>query len=73
MDIEEIREALQDMESDPNLITLSAYRANADLWPGNRISFVDSHLAYMKANPGVEPRHYLSNLRLRIKKTIQLR
>lgn len=73
MDELEITDALKQMEDDPGLITLSAYRANAEMWPGNRISFVDSHLAYMKANPGVEPRHYLSNLRLRIKKTIKLR
>lgn len=73
MDEIEILTALQSMEADPNLITKSAYRANIDVWPDNRISFVDSHLAYLKAHPAVDPRHYLSNLRLMIKRTPSLR
>lgn len=69
MDETEILTALKAMESDKNLVTKSAYRANAELWPGHRISFVDAHLAYLKSHPAMNPRHYLSNLRLMLRKT----
>ena len=66
---DEIREVLEEMSTDPQMITVSAYRANAELWPGNRISFIDTHLAYIKSHPNLNPQHYLSNLRLSIRKT----
>ncbi len=69
MEESNIVEALKAMESDKNLVTKSAYRANAEMWPGNRISFVDTHLVYLKAHPATNPRHYLSNLRLMLRKT----
>lgn len=65
---EEIVEALQTMQSDASFVTKSAYRANAELWPGNRISFVDSHMAYLKTHPALSPEHYLSNLRLMLRR-----
>ena len=68
MEPDEIITALQAMETNPDLITNTAYRANAELWPTNRISFVDSHLAYLKAHPTVNPQHYLSNLRLMLRR-----
>jgi hypothetical protein len=64
----DILTALQAMETDKSLITKSAYRANAELWPKNRISFVDSHLTYLKSHPAVNPSHYLSNLKLMLRK-----
>ena len=68
MDEEEIITALQAMETNPELLTASSFRANTELWPDNSITFVDNHLAYLKAHPAVAPRHYLSNLRLRLRK-----
>jgi hypothetical protein len=68
MEVQEIRDALHAMEQDKNLYTTSAYAANAELWPDNRISFTDKHLAYLKAHPLLKPEHYLSNLRLKIKR-----
>lgn len=65
---EEIRAELSKMENSELYATESAYRANADLWPGNRISFTDSHLVYLRTHPALQPRHYLSNLRLKTKK-----
>jgi hypothetical protein len=65
---EEIVEILEAMEANPNLITRPAYRANAELWPGNTIPFVDSHLHYIKTHPALNPEHYLSNLRLMIRR-----
>ncbi len=73
MEEEQIIVALREMEADSSFITESAYRANAEVWPKNRISFVDNHLAYLKAHPSVNPEHYLANLRLMIRKTTLLR
>ncbi len=64
----DIKQALEKMVSDPNMITKSGYRANAEQWPDNRISFIDMHLTYLKAHPAVDPELYLSNLRLKIRK-----
>ncbi|HSX24086.1 MAG TPA: hypothetical protein VLE74_03235 [Candidatus Saccharimonadales bacterium] len=68
MEETEILEALQVMEGDPSLVTKSAYRANAEHWPGNSISFIEAHLFYLKSHPAVNPSHYLSNLRLMLRK-----
>jgi len=68
MNEEEISGALSSMLSDRKLITKTAYRANKELWPNNRISFVDNHLAYLKAHPMVDPKHYISNLRLMLRR-----
>lgn len=64
----EIRERLELMEADPQMITKPAYRANALLWPDNIIPFVDSHLEYLKSHKTTVPAHYLSNLRLMLRK-----
>ena len=68
MDESAITIALRAMETDETLVTKAGYRANAELWPGNTISFVDTHLVYLKGHPTVNPRYYLSNLRLMIRK-----
>lgn len=70
MEETEILAALKSLEKDPAYETKSAYRANAELWPNNRISFVDSHLVYLKAHPLLNPRHYISNLKLMLRKRI---
>lgn len=68
MEEAEMQAILKAMEADPSLPTKSVYRANTELWPNNRMSFVDYHLAYIKAHPSLNPRHYLSNLQLMIRK-----
>lgn len=65
---EEVIAALEIMVTDRSLVTVSAYRANAEVWPENRISFIDSHMVYLRTHPAVDPTHYLSNLRLRLRK-----
>ena len=65
---EEVIEALQLMETSPSYITKSAYRANADKWPNHRISFIDQHIAYLKAHPALNPYQYIANLRLMLKR-----
>lgn len=65
---EDIRSALKVMEANPTLVTRPAFRANTEKWPDNEISFVESHVAYLKLHPKTDPQHYLSNLRLMLRK-----
>ncbi|HSX52957.1 MAG TPA: hypothetical protein VLF90_01135 [Patescibacteria group bacterium] len=65
---DEVITALEAMIADRRLVTVSAYRANVDVWPDNRISFIDSHVSYLRAHPAVNPSHYISNLKLRLRK-----
>lgn len=65
---EETKAALEEMVDDPHMITKSGFRANKELWPDNKISFVQMHLDYLKKHSRVNPEHYLSNLRLMIRK-----
>lgn len=68
-ELEEARNLLLEMQNDPLLVTPTAYRANSELWPNNEISFVDAHLTYLKAYPQITVQDYISNLRLKLKKT----
>lgn len=65
---EEIVEELQKMEQDPAMVTKPSFTTNSEAWAENKISFVGSHLAYLKSHKYVNPEHYLSNLRLTIRK-----
>lgn len=64
---EEVLDALTKMQDDPTMLTADAYSPNTTLWPDNRIPFADIHLAYLATHKNVDPRNYLSNLRLMIK------
>jgi hypothetical protein len=70
-DLIEAKEILLLMEQDPNYITEPAYRANAEVWPDHQISFIECHLHYLKAHPEVSAKHYISNLRLKLKKIVR--
>lgn len=67
-DLTEARADLLKIEADSAFITRSSYSANTSLWPDNRISFIDIHLAYLKSHPQVSVKNYISNLRLRLRK-----
>jgi hypothetical protein len=69
MEEQDIRQALQVLEEDPNMITNATFRANEEKWPGRSASFVDGHLEYLRLHPKTDPQHYISNLRLRIRKS----
>ena len=63
-----IRERLLRMEQDTGYHTeISTYTANGSSYPDNQIPFVDKHLAYLNSHPGVDPEHYMSNLRLKLR------
>jgi hypothetical protein len=59
---------LRDMLTDLSLNTGASYSANSDLYPDNKIPFVEKHMAYLMEHPKLEVDHYLSNLRLMLKK-----
>lgn len=61
--------ALKQLESNTLYETKPTYRGDALKWPGNEMSFIDFHLNYLKVHPTLDPYHYLSNLRLVLKKT----
>lgn len=62
-----VQEELHLMELDSTLKTESSYSANAALYPNHQIPFVDKHMAYLINHPDLDPKKYLSNLRLMIK------
>jgi len=63
---DEIHEALIGMESDLNLKTGPSYKTDA-LHSTKRVSFQDTHKAYLKGHPKVNPKNYLANVRTMIK------
>ncbi len=60
----EIAQMLEDMANDSTFNTGSSYSANAERYPNNLIPFVDKHMNYLNTHPGIDPLHYLANLRL---------
>ncbi|TAL14846.1 hypothetical protein EPN95_01305 [Patescibacteria group bacterium] len=68
MTTDEVKSKLQSLQDDPTMKTVSKYSPTAVEWRGNRLPFVEIHLAYLRAHKLVNPAHYLSNLELMIKK-----
>ncbi len=70
MSEDEVLTSLRTMQANPLLLTESVYRGNSEVWPNHRMSFIDYHLAYLKVHPTLDPKHYLANLRLVLRKTV---
>ncbi len=68
MSEEEIIAKLKVLEDDPTMKAESIYSPTATGWPGNRLPFVERHLAYLRTHKTVNLEHYISNLALMIKK-----
>lgn len=68
LDIDDVTSRLRIMEDDPALITKSTFRVDSSVYPDNQMPFVDFHVAYLKQNQNINPDHYLSNLRIRIRR-----
>ncbi len=64
----EIVTELKNLQNSKLYLTEPTYRGNAEKWPNNQISFIDFHLAYLKLHPSLNPRHYISNLKLTLRK-----
>lgn len=65
---EDIISQLESYEADPSMITESLYSPTADEYKDNRMPFAQVHLTYLRKHKNVNPKHYLSNLRIMIKK-----
>ena len=63
----EIRNALIRLEGDPAYITIVSYTSDMEKHPDGVMPFVEKHLLYLHQHPSVNPDHYLSNLRLKLK------
>ena len=55
---------LQEMEADKSYATISKYHSNTEKYPDNQISFSDTHIAYLKRFPSINPQQYIQNLRI---------
>lgn len=63
----EVIEQLHSMVDSSVYSTEASYSANTTVHPDNKISFVEKHKNYLKQHQNVNPRHYMSNLRLMTK------
>ena len=61
----EVEEMLRSMEADAAFNTQSSYIADSVNFPGNVLSFMEKHKRYIIANPTIDPRSYVANLRLK--------
>lgn len=61
----EVREALYQMMSSDTYNTSPGYTANSVAYPDGVLPFVDKHMRYLRANPQLDARLYLANLRLK--------
>lgn len=66
---EEIISSLGSLQASALYLTQSVRRYNTDKWPNNQMSFVEFHMSYLKAHPLLDPRQYVSNLKLILKKS----
>jgi hypothetical protein len=60
----EVERILKMMVANEIYNTESSYSANSELYPDNRIPFVNKHMAYLRSHPATDPEQYLANLRL---------
>jgi len=56
---------LRSMEADAAFNTQSSYIADTLNFPDNTLSFIEKHKRYILANPALDPRLYVANLRLK--------
>ncbi len=63
----EIEDMLRSMETDAGYNTESSYIADGVKYPGNILSFMEKHKRYILANPAIDPRSYVANLRMKTK------
>jgi hypothetical protein len=64
----EIEDMLRTMEADEAFNTESSYIADGVNFPDHVLSFMEKHKRYIIANPSIEPRSYVANLRLKTRR-----
>lgn len=55
---------LEMMITDTSYNTEPSYTSNLELYPDNRMPFLDKHINFLCSHPEINPQLYLSNLRL---------
>lgn len=60
----EVLEHLKQMELDARYNTQTSYHSNTEKYPDNLISFAQTHMAYLKKFPAIDPHQYVANLKL---------
>lgn len=60
----DVREELQQMTLNVAYNTAPSYTPSSVTHPDGLISFVDRHMRYLNANPKLDARMYIANLRL---------
>ena len=67
MTLDEIRERLQALQDNDQMITKGAYSPTAVDLPDGILPFVELHMAYLRTHKNVNPAHYLSNLNIMLR------
>ncbi len=67
---DEIVSALNLLVANSIYVTKPAYKGNIEKWPTHQMSFIEFHLTYLKSHPTLNPNHYISNLKLMLKKRV---
>lgn len=62
---QDIREALRQMVLSTSFNTSPGFTANSTVYPDGLMPFVDKHMRYLDANPKLDARMYLANVRLK--------
>ena len=63
----EIVEVLTALAEDDSFHTKPGYSIDITAYPDSIVPFIESHVGYLQKHPQVDPKHYLSNLRLMLK------
>lgn len=69
MSDQDVLETLESMQDDPSLVTEPSFTINKEDWPDGQKPFVDTHLGYLKSHSNIKPEHYLSNLKIMLKRS----
>lgn len=64
---QKIRIELAEIEANPKYRTGTSYSANSEDYPDHVMPFVEKHMLYLSKHHELNPQHYLSNLRLKIR------
>ncbi len=62
------RKTLEAMELDKGYHTESSFTIDVIKFPDHEMPFVTTHLTYLAKHSEVNPKHYISNLRIRLRK-----
>ena len=62
------QDVLEKLEQDTAYFSEPSFTSDTDHFPDNLMPFTLTHMNYLAKHPEVNPRHYISNLRLRSRK-----